>query len=164
MAVTLDYTLIELGIKTLVKEGSWKSIKPRRTNGATMFIGCAVSGKGQTFPDIVVCPENQPILGFITGIAVNKEGIPTGGRWYNDYDNMFADNKWVNVGIPNDEMIILVLSATGATIYRDSALKVVDGVFQHADTDDRSQMTAMEPVPGTTNIRKYFYARFDKAR
>lgn len=166
MAVALGTTLINLDIKGLVKKGKWDRIEDGRTNGDDIFIGAAITRKDETFPDIDLCGEIEAIWGFVTGLNTARHTLPnvtTGNAaFYNDYDNPFADNIYVRIGIPTPQMIILVLSATAATIARGRKLKCVDGVFQHADTNDNYQMISEEAVTGAANTRKYFYARFVK--
>lgn len=166
MAVALNTTLINLGIHGLVKKGKWDRIEDGRTNGTDIFIGAAVAREEETFPDIDLCGEAEPIWGFVTGLNTTRHTLPTvtsgSASWYNDYDNPFANDIWVRIGIPTAQMIILVLSGTNKTIGRGRKIKCVDGVFEHADTNDNYQMIAEEPVTGAANTRKYFYARFVK--
>lgn len=160
MAIALGTTLIDLGIKALIKKGKWKRIEDGRTNGATIGIGMAVTREGQTFPDIDLCGEAEPIWGFVKGLNTTRHTLPALGPWFNDYDNPFADNIWVRIGIPAQAMVFLILSAIAVNIGRGRKLKCVDGVFRHADTNDNFQMIAEEPVVAAVNTRKYFYARF----
>ena len=162
MAVALGTTLINLGISTLIKKGNWARIEDGRINGSDIFIGAAVTREEETFPDIDLCGEAEPIWGFVIGLNTSKHTLPDNGPFYNDYDNPFTDNYWVQVGIPEAPSIYLVLSGTAKTIGRGRKIKCVDGVFEHADTNDNYQMIAEEPVTGAANTRKYFYARFVK--
>jgi len=163
MSASLDETLIAKGIKTLVLEGEWESIKPARTNGSDIFIGAGVTRYGESNRlDIDLCAEIEALWGFVIGLDTTQETLPDDGAFYNDYDNPFSDNTYVNVGIPKSGMVILVLSATNETISIGDKLKCVDGVFKVADTNDNFQMIAEEAVTGSANTRKYFYARFVK--
>lgn len=163
MTVALDETLITKGISTLLYKGTWKRIVDKMTNGSDIFIGAAVTEAGEsTHSDIDLCAEIEAILGFVLGINPQLETVPANGMWYNDYDNCFADNIWVRVGIPEHGAVFLVLSATGVTIAKGFKIKCVDGVWQQADTDDNYQMIAEEAVTGASNTRKYFYARWVK--
>ena len=159
MTVALGTTLINKAIKSLLRHGQWSDIVDRRCNGTDIFIGAGVCGYGETYPDIDLCAEIEALLGFVIGLAPQLETIPSQGMWYNDYDNPFADNTWVRVGIPQQECVILVLSETNTTIAVNDKLKCVDGVWQVADTNDNYQMIALEAVTAAANTRKYFYAR-----
>jgi len=160
MAVALGTTLLDLKISTLIKKGKWKRITDGRCNGDTIFVGAGVTREGQTFPEIALCGEAEPLTGFVTGLNTARHTLPALGIWYNDYDVPFADEIYVRIGIPEAQMIILVLSATAVNIGRGRKLKCVDGVFTHADTNDNFQMMAEEPVVAAALTRKYFYARF----
>lgn len=164
MTVALGTTLINLGIATLVRKGNWKRIVDRLTTGTDMFIGAAVTefGQGGTKSSIDLCAEIEAILGFILGYVPQLETIDNEGYYYRDYDNPFAASKWVRVGIPEPEMVILVLSETNTTIAIGNKLKCVDGVWQVAATSDNYQMIAEEAVVAAANTRKYFHARWVK--
>lgn len=162
MTTALGTTLINLAIKSLLRNGMWADILDRTTNGTDIFIGAGVTGHAETFPDIDLCAEIEALLGFVIGLAPQLETIPANGMWYNDYDNPFGDGIWVRVGVPQQNCVILVLSETNTTIAVNDKLKCVDGVWQKADTNDNYQMMAMEPVTAAANTRKYFYAKWVK--
>lgn len=164
MTVALGTTLINLATKSLLRQGSseWSDIDDRRVNGTDIFIGAAVTGYTETFPDIDLCAEIEAILGFVLGLAPQLETIPSQGMWYNDYDHCFDDNTWVRVGRPQQNCVILVLSETNTTIAVGDKLKCVDGVWQVADTNDNYQMIAEQAVTAAANTRKYFYAKWVK--
>lgn len=163
MTVALGTTLISLGISTLVRKGQWARIVDRKCNGADIFIGAGVTEIGEsTQSDIDLCAEIEALLGFVLGLVPQLETIPATGYYYNDYDNCFADNTWVRVGIPTQGMIILVLSGTQKTIAKGDRINCVDGVWQRAATSDNYQMIAEEAVTAAANTRKYFHARWVK--
>lgn len=163
MAVALGTTLINKAIKTLIKYGGWERIEDAKTNGTDIYIGAGVTRKGETKPDIDLCGEIEALWGFVLGYNRQLNTIDDEGYYYRDYDAPFANNKWVLVGIPRQNSVYLVLSATNTTIAIGNKLKCVDGVFEVADTDDNYQMIAEEAKTATANTRKYFYARWVKS-
>ena len=163
MTVALGTTLINLGISTLVRKGQWDRIVDRQCTGSDIFIGAGVTEKGESgTSDIDLCAEIETLIGFVLGLVPQLETIPTNGYYYNDYDQPFADDTWVRVGLPKQAMVILVLSGTEKTIAKGDKINCVDGVFQTAATSDNYQMIAEEAVTGAANTRKYFYARWVK--
>lgn len=163
MTTALGTTLIDLDISTLVRKGDWKRVVDRITTGTDIFIGAAVTEFGEsTTSAIDLCAEVEAISGFVLGYMPQKNTIDSQGYYYRDYDNPFAASKWVRVGVPEPEMIILVLSETNTTIAKGNKLKCVDGVWQVADTNDNYQMIAEEAVTAAADTRKYFHARWVK--
>ena len=112
MTVALDETLIAKGISTLLKKGVYKRIEDGITNGVTIFIGALVTRYGETFPDIALCGEGEAIFGQVFGLNTSKHLLPELGSWYNDFNNPFANDLWVRIGILEPEAIYLVLSET----------------------------------------------------
>lgn len=161
MTVALGTTLIDLKIHTLIKKGEYERIEDGRCNGSDIAIGMLVSRHAETFPDIDLAAEIESIFGQVIGLNTSKHTLPDEGPWYNDYDNPFTDNYWVRVGILKPKSIYLLLSETNTTIARGDKLKNADGVLKLADTSDRYQFTAEEPVTGAADTRNYFYARFE---
>lgn len=162
MTVALGTTLIDLSIDTLLKKGVYKRIEDAITTDADIFIGALVTRFGETFPDIDLCSVIEAIFGQVVGINTSKHPVPALGPWYNDYDNPYANNIWVRVGILEPQAIYLVLSETNITIAVGNKLKCVDGVLALADTADNYQFIANSPITGAGNVRKYFYATFVK--
>ena len=163
MTTALGTTLINLAISTLVRKGQWKRIVDRQVTNSDIFIGAGVTEYGESgTSDIDLCAEIEALLGFVLGFVPQLETIDSQGYYYRDYDNPFVDNSWVRVGIPEQGMVILVLSATNTTIAKGDKLKCVDGVWSVADTNDNYQMIAEEAVTGAADTRKYFYARWVK--
>ena len=162
MTVALGTTLIDLSIDTLLKKGVYKRIEDGLTNGTDIAIGMLVTRFGETFPDIDLCAVIEAIFGQVVGINTSKHPVHANGPWYNDYDNPYANDIWVRVGILEPEAIYLVLSETNTTIAVGNKLKCVDGVLAVADTADNYQFIANSPVTGAGNVRKYFYATFVK--
>jgi hypothetical protein len=163
MTVALGTTLIDLGIKTLVKFGGWDRIEDAYTTGTDIFIGAGVTRFGETKPNIDLCAEVEVLWGFVLGYNKQLNTIDSQGYFYRDYDNPFVASKWVLVGIPKQSAVYLILSATNTTIAIADKLKCVDGVFAVADTNDNYQMIAEEAVTAAANTRKYFYARWVKS-
>lgn len=164
MTVALGTTLINKGIHTLLKTGSvWDRIVDGKANGTDIFIAAIVTRFGETYPDIDLCAEVDAMLGIVIGLNTTKHNLPENGAWYNDYDNCFANDKWLRVGIPKPQGVYLVLSETNTTIAVGDKLKVVDGVLAVADTNDNFQFIAEQAVTAAANTRKYFYARYVKA-
>lgn len=164
MTVALGTTLINLQISTLIKKGSvgWQRIEDGYTNGVDIFIGAAVTRFGETRPDTDLCSAIEAIWGFVVGLNTNLKNLPDGGAWFNDFDNPFANNVWIRVGIPQTLGIYLVLSATNVNIAIGAKIYCVDGVFTNATTDLNYQMIAEQAVTGAGNTRKYFYASWVK--
>lgn len=163
MAVALDQTLRTMEIKTLLYKGMWSEIVDRVCNGADIYIGAGVTEFAEaTEADIGLCAEVEALLGFVIGLIPQLETIPALGMWFNDYDNPFANNTWVRVGIPKQGNVILILSDTNVDISKFNKIKCVDGVWQRADTNDNYQMIAIEDVVGAANTRVYFYGRWVK--
>lgn len=161
--VSLGTTLINLNISTLVKFGGWDRIEDAMTTGADIFIGAGVSRFGETKPDIDLCAAVEVLWGFVLGYNKQLNTIDAQGYFYRDYDNPFANNKWVLVGIPKQSAVYLVLSATEETLAISDKIYCVDGVFTKATTSDNYQMICEEPVTGVAAVRKYFYARWVKS-
>lgn len=161
MTVALGTTLINLSIDTLIKKGEYERIEDGRTNGADIFIGALVTRHAETFPDIDLAGEIESIFGQVIGLNTSKHTQHANGPWYYDYDNPIPDNYWVRVGILKPGSIYLVLSETNTTIAVGDKLKNKDGVLKLADTADSYQFTSEEAVTGASNVRKYFYARFE---
>lgn len=161
--VSLGTTLINLGVKTLVKYGGFQRIEDAYTTGSDIFIGAGVTRFGETKPNIDLCAEVDALWGFVLGYNKQLNTIDSQGFFYRDYDNPFAASKWVLVGIPVPGNVYLVLSETNTTIAINDKLKCVDGVFAVADTNDNYQMIAEEAVVGASDTRKYFYARWVKS-
>ncbi len=162
MAVALNTTLIALGISTLLYKGQWARVVDRKVNGADIFIGAGVTDYGETQPDVDLCGEAEPLLGFALGYVPQLETIDSQGYYYRDYDAPFPDNSWIRVGIPKQGDVILVLSDTQETIARGAPIKCIDGVFVDTTTREEFQMIAEEAVTGAALTRKYFYARWVK--
>jgi hypothetical protein len=164
MVVALDTTLRALNIATLVRRGQvgWQRIEDARVNGADIFIGAGVTRYDETFPDIDLCAEIEALFGFVLGLNTNLANLPVEGAWFNDFDEPFADNAWVRVGIPQQGGVYLILSATNETIAIGDKLMCVDGVFAVAMTADNYQMIAEQAVVGAANTRRYLYARWVK--
>ena len=164
MAVVLNATLRALEISTLIFKGQWARIVDRKTKALSddIFIGAGVTEHGEDSPDIDLCSEVEPLLGFVIGLVPQLETIPALGPWFNDEDNPFAAELWIHVGCPSQAMVILVCSDTNKTINRGDKIKCVDGVWQKADTNDNYQMICEEPITAAGNTRKYFYATWVK--
>ena len=161
MTVALGTTLIDLSIDTLLKKGEYARIEDGRTNGEDIAIGMFVTRHAETFPDIDLAGEIESIFGQVIAVNTSKHAVHANGPWYHDYDNPFANNIWVKVGILKPNSIYLCLSETNTTIAVGDKLKNADGVLKLADTSDSYQFTAEAPVTGASNTRKYFYARFE---
>ena len=162
MTVALNTTLVSHGISTLLFKGQWERVVDRVVNGSDIFIGAGVTDYGETQPDIDLCGEAEGLLGFVLGYVPQLETIHSNGYYHNDYDNPFADNSWVRVGIPKQGLVIFVLSATQETVARGATLKCIDGIWHTTTTREEYQMIAEEAVTGAINTRKYFYARWVK--
>jgi len=111
---------------------------------------------------IDLCAEQEALFGFILGLNPALNAIPAEGAWFNDFDNLIADNIWVQVGIPQQGGVYLVLSETNTAFQIGMKLKCVDGCFQEADTNDNYQMIAEEAIAAAANTRRYFWARWVK--
>jgi hypothetical protein len=133
------------------------------TTGTDIFIGAAVTEYGEgTQSAIDLCGVNEPISGFVLGYVPQLNTIDNEGYYHRDFDNPFAASKWVRLGVPAQEMVILILSGTEKTIAKFAKIKCVDGVWEEADSSDNYQMIAEEAVTGAGNTRKYFYGRWVK--
>ena len=168
MTVALGTTLIDLNIATLIVKAEYDRIEDGRVNGSSeCFIGQLVTRYNQTYPDIVGCDEGQLITGLLIGLNTTRHTLPTvtsgNPAFYNDYDNMFADNTYIRIGILKSQGVYLVLSETYKTFTVGMGLKVVDGgVLAEAASGDVISFIAEEAVTGASNTRKYFRARFVK--
>ncbi len=161
--MTLGTNLVDLADfkNNLVAEGpDFPRRVERRTNGSDMFIGMMVTGKGETFPDIDPCAEDEQPLGILEGYTnKNKIDDKPAGYWYRDGDVPFDDNKWVIIGIPIPGQILWFCSASNTTIEIDDALKIVDGLMDVASTGDQIYATAEEAVVAASSTTKYFRGR-----
>ena len=162
--VDLGTTLIDMKIKTLVKFGGWDRIEDGYTdNQTTIFIGAGVCRFGETRPNIDLCAMNEALWGFVLGYVKQLNTIDPQGYYYRDYDHPFGASKWVNVGIPKQSSVYLVLSETAETLSVNDKIYCTAGVFTKAASGHNYQMIVEEPVVGVGGIRKYFYARWVKS-
>jgi len=161
--VSLGTTLINKGVKSLVKFGGFDRIEDAYTTGTDIFIGAGITRFGETKPNIDLCAVVDALWGFVLGYNKQLNTIHANGYYFNDYDNPFAASKWVLVGIPRQQAVYLVLSETNTTIAIGDKINCVDGVFKVATTGDNYQMIAEEAVTATADTRKYFYARWVKS-
>lgn len=166
MTTALGTTLIDLDVSALDQDG-YNKIWTRRTAASTLFLGAIVTGQDQTFPDIVLAGEDDPILGHLVKLDTSKHTLPnvTSGNasFYNDYDNCFSDNVFVLVGQMKVGGLYLILSGTNKTFAMDDPLKIVDGVADLATTGDIVSFISKEVVTGASNTRKYFWAEYVRA-
>lgn len=167
MTVVLDETLIAKGISTLLKKGKYVRIEDGRINGVDVFLGALVTRYGETFPDIALCGDGEGILGQVIGINTSKHLVHEDGPWYNDFDNPYANDTWVRIGIFESQGIYLVLSETNITVAVNDKLKVVTGVLAIATTiattptvPEHYQFLANEPKAAAADTRKYLYVTF----
>lgn len=131
----------------------------RRTNGADIFIGAIVTDKGEPFPDIDLCGEDEAPLGIVLGFT-NRDQIDSqdAGYWYRDADVPFADNTWVYVGILTPGQVVWVCSTANVNINSGEYLMVVSGLMRRGGTGNDLFMKAMESVTAVASTSKYFRA------
>lgn len=84
-----------------------------KTNGPDMFLTAIVTDYGETPPDVDLCGNGEPVKGVIIGTYTPFEVDLT-----IDSDTLIADNKDVQVYIPNrgDQLYGTVATATAITI------------------------------------------------
>jgi len=156
----LRESLLSLGISTTLKHGQWERVYDKKCNGNGIFIGAGVTIYGENEQDIDLCGEGESLFGFVMGCCPQLEQIPSEGYFYNDFDNPFYDNQYVQVGSPTIGNVCLVVSRIGVSFRVGDKLKCVDGMFEVVQPDDEYQMVAMESVNGYPNTCKYFYAKY----
>lgn len=167
MTVALGTTLINLNIATLIERAEYERIEPGKTGSSTanIFIGAIVTRYRQTDPVVALCSSDQMIAGIVVGLDITQHTLPnvTSGNpaFYNDYDNPFAVNTYIRIGVLKSQGVYLVLSETNTTIENGDPLNVVSGgVLAVASTGANISFMAEEDVTGASNTRKYFRARF----